>query len=74
VLDERGGIESGRAHHVRIEGAAEETALIPVRDRPEKQGAGDARNRADVHKASLPAAVGQACEVVQEVELMFSPS
>jgi hypothetical protein len=53
VLDERGGIESGRAHHVSIEGAAEETALIPVRDRPEQQGTGDARNRTDVHNASL---------------------
>jgi hypothetical protein len=71
VLDERGGVESGRTHHVRIEGAAGETALISVRNRSEKQGAGDARNKSDVHNVSLPAAVGQACEVVQEVELMF---
>jgi hypothetical protein len=58
VLDERSGIESGRTHHVRIEGAAEETALIPVRDRPEKQGTGDARNKSDVHNATLPTAGG----------------
>jgi hypothetical protein len=35
VLDEPGGVESGRTDHVRIEGAAEEAALVYVRGRTE---------------------------------------
>ena len=35
IVDERGGVESGRPDHVRIEGAAEEAALVYVRGRAE---------------------------------------
>jgi hypothetical protein len=56
VLNERGGVDPGRAERIRVEGSAEETALVDVRGRLEQHGPGDARNRVDVHKASLPAA------------------
>jgi Heparinase II/III-like protein len=56
VLDERVGGNSGRAQHVRIESAAEKAAVINVRARLQQQSAINARNRADVHEASLPAA------------------
>ena len=56
VLDERSRIQPGRAHHVRVEGTAEEAALVHVRPGPEQQDTVDARNRTDVHPASPPAA------------------
>src|SRR5690242_3525243 len=54
VLYERGRIESGRAQRVRVEGAAEEPALVSVRGRSEQQGTSDARNGTEVHEAFPP--------------------
>jgi hypothetical protein len=41
-----------------------------MRERPEKQSTGNARNKAYIHNASLSAASGQAREVMQETELI----
>jgi hypothetical protein len=41
-----------------------------MRERPEKQGTGDARYKAYIHNASLSAASGQARKVMQETELI----
>ena len=53
VLSERGRVDAGRVHHVRVEGAAEEAALVHVRGRLEQERSGNARNRADDHEASI---------------------
>jgi hypothetical protein len=55
VLREGSGIYSSRAHHIGIEGAAEEAALVYMGFRMKKQGAGNARNQNDLHGASLSA-------------------
>ena len=52
VLNESGGIDSCRADHIRVEGTAEETALVHMRGRPEQQRAGDACNGTYLHRAS----------------------
>src|SRR5271165_2864983 len=56
VLDERGRVKSGSTQYLRIEGTAEEAAIIDMRAWPQQQGTIDARNRNDVHEFSLPAA------------------
>src|ERR1700689_1277945 len=52
VLSEGGRIDSGRADHVRIEGTAEEAALVQMRIRAEQYSSGNSRNEIDLHGAS----------------------
>ena len=46
-----GGIDPGRRHDFRVEGAAEEAAFVHMWGGREKQGAVNAQNRLDVHEA-----------------------
>jgi hypothetical protein len=52
VLDERGRINPGRPHHRRVEGPAEEAALVHVRSRSQQQCAGYPRHGEYLHNTS----------------------
>ena len=53
VLREGGRVDTSRAHHVGVEGAAEEPALVHVRGGPENQDAVNAPDPLYLHLASL---------------------